>query len=223
MAIHRKATAAALRISRSACSARLLAGVCAGSGSFIGRPAEYARRPAPRPAFREPSWEHSLDHLRPSPVACPGVTSRPGSIPLWEQRFRAPVLGMPDWSPGAPDRLAFASTESGVWQLNVLDLAVGMRRRVTDHPVGVTDGTPTLDGRGVVWFQDETGDESGQWLMQSFEGGKARPFLEGIPQGWNEGLAQAGRIFAAAVSDRDGFAVYVSAGGGAPQGVGRGP
>jgi dipeptidyl aminopeptidase/acylaminoacyl peptidase len=135
------------------------------------------------------------------------------AMPAWERRFRAPVVGMPDWSPHAPDRLAFASTESGVWQLNVLDFATGMRRRVTDHPVGVTDGTPTLDGRRVVWFQDETGDESGQWFVQAFEGGDARPFLEGIPQGWNEGLAQAPAVVAAAVSDRDGFAVYASADG----------
>jgi dipeptidyl aminopeptidase/acylaminoacyl peptidase len=120
---------------------------------------------------------------------------------------------MPDWSPRAPDRLAFASTESGVWQLNVLDLRTGMRRRVTDHPVGVTDGTLTLDGREVVWFQDETGDESGQWLVQPFEGGEVRPFLEGLPRGWNEGLAQAPGIVAAAVSDRDGFAVHAAANG----------
>jgi dipeptidyl aminopeptidase/acylaminoacyl peptidase len=120
---------------------------------------------------------------------------------------------MPDWSPRAPHRLAFASTESGVWQLNVLDLATGMRRRVTDHPVGVTDGSLTLDGTGVLWFQDETGDESGQWLVQPFEGGGARPFLEGIPRGWNEGLAQAPGIVAVALSDRDGFAVYMAANG----------
>ena len=131
-------------------------------------------------------------------------------MPVWERRFRAPILGMPDWSPRAPHRLAFASTESGVWQLNVLDLSTGLRRQVTDHPVGVTDGTPILDGRAVLWFQDETGDESGRWLLQDFEGGQVRPFLEGIPPGWNEGMAQAPGMVAAAVSDRDGFAVYAS-------------
>jgi dipeptidyl aminopeptidase/acylaminoacyl peptidase len=85
----------------------------------------------------------------------------------------------------------------------------------------VTDGTPTLDGRGVAWFQDETGDESGQWLVQPFEGGDVRPFLEGIPLGWNEGLAQVAGIAAAAVSDRDGFGVYVSADGEPPKELSR--
>ena len=30
-----------------------------------------------------------------------------------------------------------------------LDVATGAKRRVTDHPVGLTDGVPTLDGEGV--------------------------------------------------------------------------
>src|SRR6266496_3260599 len=111
--------------------------------------------------------------------------------PLWERRFRAPIVSMPEWSPHAPHRLTFASNDSGVWQLQALDLATGRRRKVTDHPVGVTDGTTTLDGAGVLWFQDETGDESGRWYHQPFDGGASTPFLDGVPQGWNDGLTQA--------------------------------
>ena len=128
----------------------------------------------------------------------------------WDQRFRAPVSFLPEWSPQAPDRVVYASNESGVWQVHAWDVATGARRRVTDHPVGVTDGTPTLDGEGVVWFQDETGAESGRWLVEPFFGGEARPLLEGIPHGWENGLTQAPGIVAAAISDRDGFAVYVA-------------
>ena len=90
------------------------------------------------------------------------------------------------------------------------DIATGERRRVTDHAVGVTDGTPTLDGEGVVWFHDETGSEAGQWLVQPFAGGETRPFLHGVPEGWSGGLAQAPGIVAAALSNEDGFAIYVS-------------
>lgn len=75
----------------------------------------------------------------------------------WERRFRAPVTLFPEWSPHAPDRLVFASNESGTWQLHTLDLATGSRRQVTEHPVGLMDGGPTLDGRGVLWFEDDTG------------------------------------------------------------------
>jgi dipeptidyl aminopeptidase/acylaminoacyl peptidase len=89
-----------------------------------------------------------------------------------------------------------------------------VRRQVTDHPVGLTDGAPSLDGESVLWFQDETGNESGRWMVQPFGGGETRPFLEGVPHGWSNGLAQAPGIVAAAMSDRDGFAVYVSLNGG---------
>jgi dipeptidyl aminopeptidase/acylaminoacyl peptidase len=132
----------------------------------------------------------------------------------WEQRFRAPVSFLPEWSPFAPERAVYASNESGVWQVHAWDVATGERRQVTDHAVGVVDGTPTLDGEGVVWFQDESGDESGRWLVQPFAGGETNALLEGVPHGWSEGLAEAPGVVAAGLSDRDGFAVYVSFDGG---------
>ncbi|MBM2821812.1 MAG: family peptidase [Thermoleophilia bacterium] len=132
------------------------------------------------------------------------------TLALWEQRFRAPVSFLPEWSPRAPDRIVYASNESGTWQLHAWDIATDTRRQVTDHAVGLLDGTPTLAGEGILWFQDDTGDESGRWLVQPFHGGEAQPFLEGVPHGWNEGLAQAPGIVAAGISNRDGFAVYVS-------------
>jgi hypothetical protein len=121
---------------------------------------------------------------------------------------------MPDWPPDAPDRVVYESTESGVWQVHCTDLASGARRQVTDHPVGVVGGSVSVDGTDVLWWQDETGDESGRWFAAPFAGGDARPYLDGIPLGWNEGFAQAPGVVAASVSDRDGFAIYVSVDGG---------
>jgi dipeptidyl aminopeptidase/acylaminoacyl peptidase len=132
----------------------------------------------------------------------------------WEQRFRVPLSFLPEWSPQAPERVVYASNAPGSWQVHAWDLATGTRRQVTDHPVGVIDGTPTLDGEGVLWFQDETGAEDGRWLVQPFAGGESRPFLEGVPHGWSEGLAQAPGIVAAGISDRDGFGVFVALDGG---------
>ncbi len=86
--------------------------------------------------------------------------------------------------------------------------------KVTDHPVGVVSGALTLDGERVVFWQDETGSEAGQWYAEPFAGGQAEPFLAGAAHGWNQGLAQAPGVTAAGVSDADGFAVYVSADGG---------
>ena len=92
------------------------------------------------------------------------------TLALWEQRFRAPVSFLPEWSPRAPDRIVYASNESGTWQLHAWDIATDTRRQVTDHAVGLLDGTPTLAGEGILWFQDDTGDESGRWLVQPFHG-----------------------------------------------------
>jgi dipeptidyl aminopeptidase/acylaminoacyl peptidase len=119
--------------------------------------------------------------------------------------------------------VVYASSEPGVWQVHAWDVATGMRRRVTDNPVGATDGTPTLDGEGVLWFEDETGSEAGRWLVQPFSGGEIRGFLPDVPSGWNEGLAQAPGVVAAGISDHEGFAVYVSLEGGPAQEIHRSP
>src|SRR5437867_11398615 len=107
-----------------------------------------------------------------------------GEMPVWEQRYRAPISFLPEWSPDAPDRCVYASNESGVWQVHAWDPTTGERRQVTNNPVGLIDGLPTHDGEGVLWFEDETGDESGRWLVQPFGGGETHPFLEGVPVGW---------------------------------------
>jgi pimeloyl-ACP methyl ester carboxylesterase len=136
------------------------------------------------------------------------------AVAVWERRLRAPISFLPEWSPSAPDRCVYASNEAGVWQLHAWEPATGERRQVTDSAVGVIDGTPTVDGTGILWFEDETGDESGRWVVQPFSGGETQPFLEGVPAGWNEGFSQRPGIVAAGLSDRDGFAVHVSLGGG---------
>ena len=142
------------------------------------------------------------------------MTVTDSATTLWERRFRAPTASLPTWSPAAPDSCVYTSNEAGIWQLYAWEPSTGERRQVTESAIGVTDGAPTFDGEGILWFDDETGDESGRWLVQPFSGGETKPFLEGVPQGWNEGLAQARGIVALGISDRDGFAIYVSFDGG---------
>ena len=134
-------------------------------------------------------------------------------IPAWERRFRAPNVSLPRWARQSPERLVFWSTESGVYQVHVWDRATGERRQVTDHPVGVLASALTLDGERVLFWQDETGSEAGQWHAEPFSGGEAEPFLAGVTSGWNQGLSLAPGVVAAGISDADGFAVYVSADG----------
>ncbi len=42
----------------------------------------------------------------------------------WEQRFRAPVSSLPDWSRHAPGRVVYASDESGIWQVHAWEVGL---------------------------------------------------------------------------------------------------
>ena len=70
-----------------------------------------------------------------------------------------PQVTFPRWARDAPERLVYSSNSSGSWQLWAWDRAVGTRRQVTDHPIGVLHGVVTPDGARVVWFHDDSGDE----------------------------------------------------------------
>ena len=133
--------------------------------------------------------------------------------PLWQQRFLAPVVGFPTWSRHAPDRLAYISSESGVYQLHSWDGATGERRQVSTDPVGVISGEIGADGEWVVWHRDTTGDESGTFVTAPFGGGPAEPLLEGAPVGWDGGIALGRHRSIAVISDHDGFGVYASESG----------
>ena len=130
--------------------------------------------------------------------------------PRWERRFRAPQISSFDWSPQAPDRIGYASTEGGVWQIHAADRSTDRRRRVTDHPVGVIGFVSSPTGAEIGWWQDETGDESGRWFAQPFDGGETRPLLTGIDPGWSEGIAWVPGMLAVGISGRDGWAIYAS-------------
>jgi dipeptidyl aminopeptidase/acylaminoacyl peptidase len=138
-------------------------------------------------------------------------------MPAWERRFRAPQIALFDWASNAPEHIIFLSNESGVWQIHTQDLATGERVQVSDHEVGVVYGLISPNGEDVAWFEDATGDESGRWLVRPFSGGEARPLLNGLPVGWNEGLALAPGIVAAGISNSEGFGIYVSIDGGPPR------
>ncbi len=139
--------------------------------------------------------------------------------PVWQQRFRAPILRFPAWARTAPDRVVAISDESGADQVYAWDLTSGTRRRVSDESVGVIHAAVTADGGRAVWFSDPTGDESGGWVAAPFEGGKLEPLLPGAPSGWPEGIALAPGVVATVLADRTGFGVYASVDGALAKGL----
>ena len=130
----------------------------------------------------------------------------------WEQRFRGASVTFPHWARHAPDRLVHSSNESGAWQVYAWDRATGLRRQVTDDPIGVMGGAATPDGAGVVWFHDVTGDEVGHWRVVPFEGGEPRSLVPGVADAWSSGLCLGDHLVVAGTAADDGFSVYVAEG-----------
>ena len=132
-------------------------------------------------------------------------------VPAWERRFRAPLLSFPTWAAEDPDHLVVASTESGSYQLHAWDRRTGEVHQVTRDAVGVLQGHPTRDGSGVIWFLDETGDETGTFVIAPFaEDAGAEPLLQGLPRGWSQGLALGRHRTVAAVATDEEYSVWAS-------------
>ncbi|WP_406862256.1 prolyl oligopeptidase family serine peptidase [Streptomyces sp. HUAS MG47] len=135
----------------------------------------------------------------------------PTAVPVWEQRFRAPRVSLPEWAEEAPERSLFVSNATGTYELYAWDRATGIQRQVTDRPNGTTDGALPPDGRWVWWFADTDGDEFGVWMRQPFEGGDDEPAVPGLEPSYPAGLAigRDGTVVVGRSTDEDGSTVHV--------------
>src|SRR5262249_58350568 len=106
---------------------------------------------------RAPTEATDASH-RPKGYGAGTMRRVPDPEPLWQRRFRAPIVGFPHWSRRAPDHLIYASSESGIYQLHAWNRATGEKRQVTSEPVGLISGEMAPDGEWVVWHRDVTGD-----------------------------------------------------------------
>src|SRR6478735_4512797 len=93
----------------------------------------------------------------------------------WEQRFRAPVSFLPEWSPFAPSRAVYASNESGSWQVHTLDADTGVTRQASNDaldgvPYGWSNGLAQAPGIVVAGI----GDREGFAIHVSLDGAPAR-------------------------------------------------
>ncbi|MEU1226735.1 prolyl oligopeptidase family serine peptidase [Streptomyces sp. NPDC005828] len=137
--------------------------------------------------------------------------SKHSDTPVWEQRFRAPRVSLPEWAEEAPDRSLFVSNATGTYELYAWDRASGGQRQVTDRPNGTTDGTLSPDGASIWWFADTDGDEFGVWMRQPFEGGADEPAVSGLAPSYPAGLAigREGTLVVGRSTDEDGSTVHL--------------
>jgi dienelactone hydrolase len=131
------------------------------------------------------------------------------SLPLWEQRFRAPRVSLPDWAEDAPHRCLYVANLTGTFEVYAWDRETGVHRQVTDRPNGTSDGALSPDGAWVWWFDDTDGDEFGVWRRQPFEGGPDEPAAPGVPAAYPAGLEIGHDVVVVGCSDDDGVKVHV--------------
>ena len=148
--------------------------------------------------------------------------SDPSTVPLWEQRFRAARVSLPDWAWFAPDRCVLTSNASGTYEIYAFDAAApegASLRQLTDRPQGTLHATISADGQDVWWFADTDGDEFGVWQVQPWDGsGSPRPAARDLKPGWPAGLALAldGTAYIGRTDDSGSEIWRVPAGGGDP-------
>jgi dienelactone hydrolase len=126
------------------------------------------------------------------------------ATPVWEKRFRAGRVGLPEWAEEAPDRCVVEATVAGVLEVHSFDAATGELRRLTDRPEGTSSATIDPAGEFVWWFDDTAGDEYGVWRRQPFGSAPGEGVEDplGLPAAYPAGLAM-GRSGLVVVGSQD--------------------
>jgi dienelactone hydrolase len=102
-------------------------------------------------------------------------TSTPArALPVWEQRFRAPRVSLPNWAWDAPEACILRSNSSGTWEIYAWSPGAPLRQ-LTRRSQGTWLADISLDGRTVWWFADTDGDEFGSWQTQPFLASPSTP------------------------------------------------
>ncbi len=135
------------------------------------------------------------------------------TTPLWEQRFRATRVSLPDWAQDAPHRCLYVSNPTGTFELYAWDRSTDERRQVTARANGTSDGALSPDGEQIWWFDDTDGDEFGVWRRQPFAGGADVEAAPGVPAAYPAGLEIGHEVVVVGCSTDDGSSVHVVRGG----------
>jgi dienelactone hydrolase len=128
-------------------------------------------------------------HAAPAPPT--QTTPSPSELPLWERRFRAGRVGLPQWARDAPDRCAVVATAGGVLEAHSLDARTGELTRATHRREGTVDAVLDPSGEWLWWFDDGDGDEFGVWRRQPFGSGPQANAEEAttLPPAYPAGIA----------------------------------
>ena len=135
----------------------------------------------------------------------------------WRRRFKAPRTTLPEWADDAPERLLYASNQTGKFELYAWDRATDSHRQVTDRREGTVYGQLEPGGERVWWFDDTDGDEFGRWMIEPFEGGERRQAAEDLGNAYSTGLSLGRSLAVIGQSTDDGGSIHVWREGAEPE------
>ncbi|MEE6288761.1 prolyl oligopeptidase family serine peptidase [Georgenia sp. MJ173] len=101
--------------------------------------------------------------------------------PVWQQRFRAGRVDVPEWASDEPDHAVVIATHRGAPQVHSWQPSIGHLLPATDRPAGTDHATIDPSGRWLWWFDDTDGDEFGHWRRQPFGSPPSRRAETPIP------------------------------------------
>jgi dipeptidyl aminopeptidase/acylaminoacyl peptidase len=110
----------------------------------------------------------------------------------------------------------YASNTTGSWQVWAWDRERDDRRQVTADPIGVMHAVLTPGGERVVWFHDDSGDESGHWVWVPFDDVTAepRPLAPDLNDGWSAGIALGDGVSVVGTATDAGYTAHAIGPGG---------
>ncbi len=139
-------------------------------------------------------------------------------MPVWEKRFRAGRVGLPEWAQDAPDRCVVVASVAGVLEVHSFDAGTGALTRLTDRPEGTSGATIDDAGEFVWWFDDTAGDEHGVWRRQPFGAAPGEGVQDplGLPAAYPAGLSigRSGTVVVGSQDDEYGTRIDVVTSGG---------
>jgi dienelactone hydrolase len=142
-----------------------------------------------------------------------GGQSPASELPVWERRFRAGRVGLPDWAADAPDRCAVVATTGGVVELHSWLYGSGVLNQLTARTEGTSQGGIDPSGEWIWWFDDEAGDEHGRWRRQPFGAapGAGVQAVGDLPAAYSSGLALGRGGLAIIGQTDDGYGTQIHA------------
>jgi dipeptidyl aminopeptidase/acylaminoacyl peptidase len=110
----------------------------------------------------------------------------------WKARYRAARMTLPSWATERPERAIFASNASGTVELYGWERDTGVQRQLTHRPAGTMGGAIDPTGEFLWWFDDDAGNEFGEWKRQPFastNSAAAEHAVPGLAPSYRAGLA----------------------------------